>query len=160
MRRTALATLLLLLLSTVEASAQRRSYQVVDEVGAMAAAYSDAVNSGDWDGVLELYADDPRFSWTEVGRTTYESKEQIAAAMEQAQGIIESMQVTLRSRSITPLSDTLAWVRAEYDQTMTFVPEGIPTVQTRVAMSAVAIRTEAGWRWLVGQVSTLAPDRD
>ena len=115
------------------------------------AEYETLLNSGNYEGLLRFYADDPRFSWMEDGQVKYSSLDEIASALKQlaqfGPGRFEygEPDIMLLCSDVASLSTTFR---------TTFGEVGKGGFSFSGALTATLIETSSGWRFLVGHTST------
>ncbi|HEX8310055.1 MAG TPA: nuclear transport factor 2 family protein [Chthoniobacteraceae bacterium] len=112
--------------------------------------WSDAGEAGDWDAVLNTYADDPGFSWIEQGEVRYRGYASVAAGIERFRQTRVRIDNDVSGIEVTPLSADVAAFRASYSLRVdsdgfSFSSEGI--------LSGVAVRRGPRWQFLMGSLS-------
>ncbi len=116
--------------------------------------YETLLNSGNYEGLLQFYADDPRFYWMENGEVKYSSLEEIASALKQlaqyGPGLFEygEPNIILLCSDVASLSTTFK---------TTFGEEGKSGFSFSGALTATLIKTGSGWQFLFGHSSTHRP---
>lgn len=104
-----------------------------------------------WDSLVTLYADDPRFRWIENGAVRYRSQLDIRAALA-ALPPNTSIESTYRDTEITALAPGLASVTTLF-QTR-FVSPPAPPFEFGGAITMTLIHSREGWRILNGHTSS------
>jgi hypothetical protein len=111
---------------------------LADSVKQTLVDYEQRLNAGDYAGLAQYYADDPRFYWVEHGA------------------------VATRAQVVQQLQQTPAGTHLEYaEPRVTIVDSGVALLTTSYTvtmgtttfsglMTIVLIRTNAGWRFLAG----------
>ncbi len=125
---------------------------VVESVQQTFQEYARLQKVGDTKGVLLFYADDPRFSWVEDGVERYTSRADVAKALAQLEGFGKVV-TTYETPRVTVFTPELAQLFTTHTTTI-----GDPT-QGGFSFSGAAtitvVRSEDGWKFLKGHVSTL-----
>lgn len=123
-----------------------------DSVQALLVLYAERVERGDWEGLAELYADDPRFTWVEDGEVRYDSTEEARASLRDVGRTFSSARTEFVSPEITPLAPGLAQVTTGFRQS--FERDDGEGFEFAGAMTATVVGDASGWRFLTGHTST------
>ena len=103
-----------------------------------------------WDSLVTLYADDPRFRWIENGAVRYRSPSDIRAGLT-ALPPNTSIESTYRDTEITPIAPGIAMVTTLF-QTR-FLSPPAPAFEFGGAITMTLIHRAEGWRILSGHTS-------
>lgn len=103
-----------------------------------------------WDSLVTLYADDPRFRWIENGAVRYRSPSDIQVGLA-ALPPNTSIESTYRDTEITPIAPGIASVTTLF-QTR-FVSPPAPPFEFGGAITMMLIHRPDGWRILSGHSS-------
>lgn len=145
--RGLIGLLLLLGLRVVPVSAQAAPADpVAESVRRAFEDYQKRLNSGDYAGALEYYADDPRFFWVTHDQVVARSKAEIAKGYARLKGTATT--VTYAPPRITVLSPDAAVITTTLSARM---GKGPHAAQFTSLLTLVLIRTAAGWRFLTGR---------
>lgn len=142
--------------SSAELSAEHAA-AITDSVRALLADYEEQVRAGAWDRVLDFYAEDPRFHWLEDGTLAYSSRDEIGSSLEWLASRFSDVQTSFEDPRVVPLAPGVAHVASPFRQS--FVTGGGDTVSISGVVTAIAVRTDDGWKLLAGHSSTPNPER-
>ena len=101
--------------------------------------YERRLNAGDFAGLAQYYADDPRFYWVAQGKVTLR-----ADLVKQLSQTPPGAHFTYGEPRVTIVDSNVALLAASYTGTM-------GTATFSGYMTITLIRTPAGWRFLAGQ---------
>ena len=130
----------------------------LDEAGVRAGVaevmrdYQSALNSKEWDSVIDLYADDPRFHYVEDGAFAYRSTAAAVAALRGLGEGVEDIGMEIHEPTIAVLSNDLAAVSTTYEQRMVF--ESGLELSLSGAFTVVLKKRDGDWKILLGHSST------
>lgn len=131
---------------------EARRAAITDSVQATLDGFVAAMEAGDWEGLAQFYAADPRFRWLEDGRVTYGSKEAIVASLGDVGGSFTHGTLEYSDVEITPLAPGLAAFTARFEQRLVGSDGG--GFSFSGVMGATLVHEPDGWRFLNGHTST------
>ena len=132
-------------------SSSNKSEQI-NEIRKAFAEYESLLNSGNYEKLLNFYADDPRFLFMEDGQVKYSSSNEIKNALDQLAQFgpgnfeYEEPDIILLCSGVAMLSTTFK---------TTFGKVGKGGFSFSGALTATLIKSDLGWQFLVGHSSTL-----
>ena len=101
--------------------------------------YERRLNAGDYAGLVQYYADDPRFYWVAQGKVA--SRAEVVKQLRQTP---TGAHFTYAEPRVTIVDSNVALLSTSYTGTM-------GTTTFSGYMTITLIRTRAGWRFLAGQ---------
>jgi ketosteroid isomerase-like protein len=125
---------------------------LADSIRTMFSDYQARMNSGDYAGGFQYYADDSRAYWVEEGEVKPMTRAARDRAVEQLRGMggshysYSDTQVTILDRDVALLATKFVVTLGTGASAVTF--SGFVTI--------TLIRTPAGWRFLIGHTSSAA----
>lgn len=138
------------------AVSRERAAAIRDSVQDLLSEYSSRVERGDWEGVAELYSEDPTFVWVEDGRVAYASATEVRESLLRVAGMFASARTEFDSPEVTPLAPGLATIAGGFRHTFSMAEGG--DLEIEGAMTATVVHEEGGWRFLSGHTSTARPE--
>lgn len=123
-----------------------------DSVSAFLADWSAGEEEGDWQALLDRYADDARFVWTEDGRVRYRSVAEVRDGLQELGRSFSGMTTEFVDPVVTPLAPGLANVTTRFRTTLRSAET--PAVTFGGAMTMTLVRENEGWRILQGHTSS------
>ena len=135
---------------TAAIGAPMPSAATADAVAQAFAAFRACLDSGDYAGAMDSYADDPRFAWIEDGQVRYRSRAEVARAFEQLRAM-GPVRFAYGDPHVALLARDLALLTVAFETT---VGAGPQAYAFRGTMTVTMLRTGAAWRFLVGHSSS------
>lgn len=117
--------------------------------------YAARANALEWDELLALYADDPRFRWLESGELAYDGKESVVEHVRTLAPLIERLDFEVLEPRVLVLSAEHAHASLRFRESLTLVSG--ETLELEGAITALLIHTDQGWRLLSGHTSISPP---
>lgn len=131
---------------------EARRAAITDSVRATLDGFAAAMEVGDWERLVEFYADDPRFRWLEDGQVTYDSKAAIVTSLGDVGGSYTHGTLEYSDIEITPLAPGLAAFTAGFEQRLVGSDGG--GFSFSGVMGATLVHGPDGWKFLTGHTST------
>jgi hypothetical protein len=106
--------------------------------------------TGKWEALKALYADDPAFTWVEQGRVAYANHAAVIAGVDKTAALKPQIVSTVNNVAVTPLGMAAASFRADVDMTFKSENSGF---EFDGVMTGVAVWRDNRWQFLQAHLS-------
>lgn len=141
--------------AAAEVQAASAAGEVEGAIRATLERYVEAVNAGDLEAVVPLYAGDRSFFWIEDGAVRYRSQEEVAEAYAGLGDAFDSFRIELHDMRVVPLAADAASVGVLFWQEMT--TKSGTRIELEGAILATMVERDGAWKFLAGHTSTRRP---
>ena len=160
MRVVAIAAALLLLACQAKPAAapdqQAADAAVTTSVTALIVSWAKAGSDGDWDALVNLYADNDDFVWVERGQIRYANHAAVVSGLEGAKAAGSRVETHVSDIVVTPLASDTASFRAHVVFKLDY-ENGAPPVDVDAIVTGVAVDYDTGWKLLQGHLEQQQP---
>jgi hypothetical protein len=133
-----------------DVATDRDDAAIKEEVAALVRRWAEAGESGRWDELKLLYADEPGFAWIEQGVPRYKDYAAIVAGLDAARDMALAVDNEVGAIVVVPVAEDAAALYAEVSSS---VRSEEFNYDFDGALSAVAVKRGGAWRFLQGHLS-------
>ncbi|MEX0645213.1 MAG: nuclear transport factor 2 family protein [Parvularculaceae bacterium] len=137
-----------------QAEEGRDDAAITAEVADLVRRWADAGESGQWDELKALYADEDGFAWIEEGVARYKDHASIVAGLDAARDLALAVDNDVGTIVVVPIADDAAALYAEISSA---VRSDAFSYDFNGVLSAVAVKRDGAWRFLQGHLSQPPP---